>query len=60
MRASLPAPFGCGEPRSPTGLQDRKADGLIRIGVLTAGDVTARAVRSRVVWNGGTVQLTYS
>jgi hypothetical protein len=42
----------------PEWLADRKADGFIRVGVLTAGDVTARAIRSRVVWNGGTVQLT--
>ncbi len=42
----------------PSWLEDRKAEGLIRVGVLTAGDVTARALRSRVVWNGGTVQLT--
>jgi hypothetical protein len=42
----------------PEWLEHRKAEGSVRIGVLTAGDVTARAIRSRVVWNGGAVQLT--
>jgi hypothetical protein len=41
----------------PEWLADRKADGLVRIGVLTSGDLTARAVRSRVVWTGSVVQL---
>jgi hypothetical protein len=43
---------------SPDWLQNRKADGQIRIGTLTAGDTVARGVRSRVVWDGGVVQLT--
>jgi hypothetical protein len=42
----------------PDWLEHRKAEGLIRVGTLTAGDLTARGVRSRVIWNGGTMQLT--
>jgi len=41
----------------PNWLQHRKAEGLIRIGALTSGDITMHGVRSRVVWEGGTVQL---
>ena len=41
----------------PSWLQHRKAEGLIRIGALTAGDLTMHGVRSRVVWEGGSVQL---
>ena len=41
----------------PDWLEHRKAEGSVRIGLLTAGDVTARAIRSKVVWNGGAVQL---
>jgi uncharacterized protein involved in outer membrane biogenesis len=43
---------------SPEWLENRKAEGQIRIGVLSAGDTVARGVRSRVVWDGGVVQLT--
>jgi hypothetical protein len=41
----------------PDWLLHRKAEGVFRIGVLTAGDLTARGVLSRVVWDGGVVQL---
>ena len=41
----------------PDWLQHRKAEGSIRIGALTAGDLTVHGVRSRVVWEGGVVQL---
>jgi hypothetical protein len=41
----------------PNWLQYRKAEGLIRIGALTAGDLTMHGVRSRVIWEGGAVQL---
>lgn len=42
----------------PEWLQHRRAEGLIRVGALTAGDASLRAVRSRVVWEGGAVQLS--
>lgn len=42
----------------PDWLDHRKAEGLIRIGTLSAGEIVARRVRSRVLWNGGIVQLT--
>ena len=41
----------------PDWLEHRKAEGILRIGTLTAGDSTARAVRSRIVWEGGTLQF---
>lgn len=41
----------------PDWLQHRKAEGQIRIGTLTAGDATVRAIRSRVIWDRGVVQL---
>jgi hypothetical protein len=42
---------------TPDWLENRKAEGQIRIGTLTAGDTIARGVRSRLVWDGGIVQL---
>jgi len=41
----------------PDWLQERKASGELRIGTLTAGEVTLRGVRSRVVWTGGNLQF---
>lgn len=43
---------------TPDWLENRKAEGQIRIGTLTAGDTIAKGVRSRLVWEGGIVQLT--
>ena len=43
---------------APEWLRERRADGLVRIGVLTAGLQQFRRVRSRLVWNGTTVRLT--
>jgi hypothetical protein len=42
---------------APEWLRERKADGTLRIGVLTAGAKEFRGVRTRVVWNGTTVRL---
>ena len=42
---------------APEWLRERKADGTLRIGVLTAGSKEFRGVRTRVVWNGTTVRL---
>lgn len=42
----------------PEWLQHRKAEGVLRIGELTAGELQAHGVRSRVVWDGSVVQLS--
>ena len=42
----------------PDWLENRKAEGQIRVGTLVAGDTTVRGVRSRVIWDAGVVQLT--
>ena len=42
---------------APEWLRERKAEGRVRIGLLTAGPRELRAVRSRVVWNGTTIRL---
>ncbi|MBC7927563.1 MAG: hypothetical protein H7039_18105 [Bryobacteraceae bacterium] len=42
----------------PDWLKERRASGSLRIGMLSAGDLRFRGVRSRVVWTGGLVQLT--
>ena len=57
-RVSSPAPSGCGASALPDWLQHRRAEGQIRIGTLTAGDATIRAIRSRVIWDRGVVQLS--
>jgi hypothetical protein len=41
----------------PQWLRERRADGRIRIGTLYAGDTRLRAVNTRVLWTGSTVQL---
>ena len=41
----------------PDWLRERRAAGEVRIGSLTAGDTTFRALRTRVLWNGTTVQF---
>jgi hypothetical protein len=41
----------------PEWMQHRKAEGVFRIGVLSAGELTAHGVRSRVVWDGAVVTL---
>ena len=42
---------------TPAWLKDRKAEGTLRIGTLTAGEAEIKAIRSRVLWNGTTIQL---
>jgi hypothetical protein len=44
--------------RTPEWLRERRAEGFIRIGTLTAGEETLRAVHARVAWAGTTVRLT--
>jgi hypothetical protein len=43
--------------RAPEWLRERRAEGTVRVGTLTAGDLTFRALRSRVIWNGAAVQF---
>jgi hypothetical protein len=43
---------------APEWLQTRKAEGTLRIGTLTSGDLIFRGVRSHVVWDGPTVELS--
>lgn len=42
---------------APEWLEERKAEGQIRIGALAAGDAVIKGLRSRVIWDGGIVQL---
>jgi hypothetical protein len=41
----------------PEWLRERRAIGQLRIGTLTSGDLRLRAVRSRVIWTAGSVEL---
>jgi hypothetical protein len=43
--------------RVPEWLRGRRAEGTLRLGTLTAGEMHFRALRSRVIWNGATVQM---
>jgi hypothetical protein len=42
---------------TPDWLRERRAEGSVRIGALTAGDAELRGVRARVVWDGTSIQL---
>jgi hypothetical protein len=42
---------------TPDWLRERRAEGSVRIGELTAGDAELRAVRARVLWDGTSVHL---
>jgi hypothetical protein len=42
---------------APDWLRERRAEGTLRIGTLTAGDTEIRGIRSRVIWNGTSVQF---
>lgn len=44
--------------RIPEWLRERRAEGRVRIGALTAGDEKLRAVDARVIWSGTDVRLS--
>jgi hypothetical protein len=43
---------------APEWLRTRRAEGTLRIGKLTSGDLVFRGIRSRVIWDGPTVELS--
>ncbi|MEO7649117.1 MAG: hypothetical protein ABIZ80_01495, partial [Bryobacteraceae bacterium] len=50
--------LGIGRPVLPDWLASRHMEGTIRIGLLTAGNVSFTDLQSRMRWNGGDVKLT--
>lgn len=42
---------------TPDWLRERRAEGRLRVGTLTAGDIEMRGIRTRVLWTGTTVQF---